>query len=103
MSNVININDYISRKEQEAVEETHEDLKNIFYQITGQKLKPDLKINETKIEELYTKEEHVLEAIKFLEFAQFHLFNINHQESADLLNNIIEDLYEKINLGFVNE
>ncbi len=103
LENVIDFKEYKNKKELKEINDIHDDLKNIFYQVTGNHLSPDLKISGHSIENSYSKEENILEAIKFLEFTQFHLFNINYQSDADSLNSLIESLYTQIDLGIVDE
>lgn len=103
LENVIDFKEYKNKKELKEINDIHDDLKNIFYQVTGNHLSPDLKISGHSIENSYSKEENILEAIKFLEFAQFHLFNIDCQSDADSLNSLIERLYTQIDLGIVDE
>lgn len=107
MSNVIDFHAYKEKKANQEIEELNQlnqHLGNIFREVTGKSLESQgASIEYYSLDNDVLKSERILEAIKFLEFAQHNLFEAKKFVESESLSSLIDSLYEQLDLGFIDE
>ena len=107
MSNVIDFHAYKEKKANQEIEELNQlnqHLGNIFREVTGKSLESQgVSIEHYSLDSDILKSERILEAIKFLEFAQHNLFEAKKFVESESLSSLIDSLYEQLDLGFIDE
>lgn len=104
MSNVIDFHAYKEKKANQEIEELNQHLGNIFREVTGKSLESQgASIEHYSLDNDVLKSERILEAIKFLEFAQHNLFEAKKFVESESLSSLIDSLYIQLDLGFIDE
>ena len=104
MSNVIDFHAYKEKKANQEIEELNQHLGHIFREVTGKSLESQgASIEHYSLDNDVAKSERILEAIKFLEFAQHNLFESKKFVESESLSSLIDSLYVQLDLGFIDE